>query len=142
MAAARFCSECAARLKMKRTGILPFRSFCSACSPRYHRIRLILVLVPLLSAGIGFAIGHYTTAPEPFYFIGTPVDLASSSTALSAGIDRSTGGSPTISQAKEVVNATITPGATCGARTKSGNPCRRKVKGGGLCWQHRDANIN
>jgi hypothetical protein len=26
----------------------------------------------------------------------------------------------------------------CGAPTKSGRPCRRKVKDGGYCWQHRD----
>jgi hypothetical protein len=25
----------------------------------------------------------------------------------------------------------------CGAPTKSGKPCRRRVKGGGRCWQHR-----
>lgn len=25
----------------------------------------------------------------------------------------------------------------CGARTKSGRPCRRKVKGGGYCYQHK-----
>jgi hypothetical protein len=24
----------------------------------------------------------------------------------------------------------------CGAQTKKGNPCTRKVKGGGRCWQH------
>ena len=27
--------------------------------------------------------------------------------------------------------------STCGARTKSGKPCRRKVKGGGFCYQHK-----
>lgn len=26
---------------------------------------------------------------------------------------------------------------TCGARTKDGTPCKRKVAGGGRCWQHR-----
>ncbi|ASZ12413.1 hypothetical protein CK934_16325 [Chitinophaga sp. MD30] len=24
----------------------------------------------------------------------------------------------------------------CGALTKKGTPCRRKVRGGGRCWQH------
>ncbi len=27
--------------------------------------------------------------------------------------------------------------STCGARTKSGGYCKRVVKGGGRCWQHR-----
>ncbi|MBD8389668.1 hypothetical protein [Dysgonomonas sp. BGC7] len=26
---------------------------------------------------------------------------------------------------------------TCGARTKDGGYCKRKVKGGGRCWQHK-----
>ena len=26
----------------------------------------------------------------------------------------------------------------CGARTKKGTPCSRRVKGGGRCWQHQD----
>lgn len=25
----------------------------------------------------------------------------------------------------------------CGARTKKGSPCQRRVAGGGYCWQHR-----
>ena len=25
----------------------------------------------------------------------------------------------------------------CGAATKKGTPCTRKVKGGGRCWQHK-----
>lgn len=25
----------------------------------------------------------------------------------------------------------------CGAKTKSGRPCRNRVKGGGPCWRHR-----
>lgn len=27
--------------------------------------------------------------------------------------------------------------ALCGAKTKSGKPCKRKVKGGGFCYQHQ-----
>jgi hypothetical protein len=26
----------------------------------------------------------------------------------------------------------------CGAQTKKGTPCSRRVKGGGRCWQHKD----
>lgn len=26
----------------------------------------------------------------------------------------------------------------CGAQTKKGTPCSRRVKGGGRCWQHRE----
>jgi hypothetical protein len=28
----------------------------------------------------------------------------------------------------------------CGARTKKGTPCQRRVRGTGRCWQHRGMN--
>ena len=142
MAAARFCSECGARLKIRRNSILPFPSCCSACSPRYHLLYLMLVLLPLLSAALGFAIGHYTSTPEPFYFIGTPVDISSNHAAFVAGVDGSASGTTTSKRPDEPVISISARTETCGARTKSGKPCRRKVKGGGHCWQHRDAAAN
>lgn len=33
--------------------------------------------------------------------------------------------------------STPTYTGTCGARTKKGTPCKRKVVGGGRCWQHK-----
>ncbi len=32
--------------------------------------------------------------------------------------------------------ASKSPSPSCGARTKSGSSCKRKVKGGGYCYQH------
>ena len=139
MGAVRFCSECGARLKLKQITSLPFRSFCRECSPRNNRIRLMLFAVPVICAAIGFAAGHYASVHEPFYFIGTPIDL-------SAGSAPSNGGDGGHSSAGNVIPAQpgqpqIQPNAgdaLCGARTKSGKPCRRRVKGGGFCWQHRN----
>jgi hypothetical protein len=34
------------------------------------------------------------------------------------------------------VRSTTTVSSACGARNKSGGYCKRKVKGGGRCWQH------
>jgi hypothetical protein len=140
MAAARFCSECGERLKVKRTGILPFRSYCRRCSPRFRRIHLMLIAIPLLCAAIGFGVGHYTSTREPFYFIGSPVNLSANRVAPSAdnNNDHSSSGSETLTQPEQLVISPSAAEAICGARTKSGKPCRRKVKGGGYCWQHRD----
>jgi hypothetical protein len=140
MAAAKFCSECGERLKAKRPGILTFRSFCPRCLPRFRGIRLMLIAIPLLCAAIGFAVGHYTSSREPFYFIGTPVNLSAKRVAPSAdnNNDRSSRGSETLTQPEQLVISPSAAEAICGARTKSGKPCRRKVKGGGYCWQHRD----
>jgi hypothetical protein len=139
MAAARFCSECGARLKVKRTSNLPFRSFCPECSPRVNRIRLLLLALPILCVAIGFAIGSYTTTREPFYFIGTPIDTGVNRVRSSSDNNGnpSSGGNATLRPPEQ---RAISPGAVgsfCGAQTRSGKPCRRKVKGGGYCWQHR-----
>lgn len=141
MPAARFCSECGARFKVKRTSILPVRSFCSECSPRVRQIRLILIVVPVLCAVVGFAIGRYTSVPEPFYFIGTPVDLNADPVAALSNSkgNHSSGGNATLSQPDQLAAPQSAEGVICGAQTKSGRPCRRRVKGGGHCWQHRAA---
>src|SRR5438128_1777530 len=70
---ARFCSQCGERLKYKRATSLPFSSYCHRCAPRFARVRLWLIAVPVLCAIIGFALGRYSGKREPFYYIGTPV---------------------------------------------------------------------
>jgi hypothetical protein len=140
MATATFCSECGERLKVKRSSTLLFRSFCSRCSPRFNRARLMLMVAIALSAAIGFAIGRFTTAREPFYYIGTPVESGSSRTAPSTGDNAAPSArkSEAVVQREQVALSPSAAEGTCGARTKSGRPCQRKVKGGGYCWQHRD----
>lgn len=139
MAAARFCSECGEQLRVKRVSSLPFRSFCSRCSPRFRRARLMLIAAPVLCAAIGFAIGHYASAREPFFYIGTPVESSASRTAPST--DHTSAHSPAATEARtqreRLVISSSGADAICGARTKSGKPCQRKVKSGGYCWQHR-----
>ena len=41
---------------------------------------------------------------------------------------------PKIETAEPIENEKI---YFCGAMTKKGTPCSRKVKGGGRCWQHK-----
>lgn len=138
MTAARFCSECGEQIKVKRLASLPFRSFCSHCSPRFKRARMILLAAPALCAVIGFAIGHYTSSPEPFYYIGTPVE----SSRIGSPPDDHAAHSPrsrdSVTQREQLVISSSAAETICGARTKSGKPCQRKVKGGGYCWQHRE----
>lgn len=139
MPSARFCSECGARFRVKRTNTLPLPSLCSECSPRYQQIRLVLIVVPLLCAVVGFVIGRYTSPPQPFYFIGTPVDLSAEPVAAvgNATGDHPSRGNASLRQPDQLAAPQSATGVICGAQTKSGQPCRRKVKGGGYCWQHR-----
>jgi hypothetical protein len=101
---------------------------------------LLLIAVPVLCAVIGFTLGHYTGAREPFYFIGTPVDLTANSVASSPdnNSDHSSRGNATLTRPEQLVISPSAADTICGARTKSGKPCRRRVKGGGYCWQHRN----
>jgi hypothetical protein len=89
---------------------------------------------------IGFLVGRFTIAREPFYYIGTPVESSSSAAPASRdlGSSQSIPSQETGVQGEQAVLSHAESESLCGARTKSGKPCRRKVKGGGYCWQHRD----
>jgi hypothetical protein len=135
MAAARFCSECGVRLKVKRSAILPLRAFCPRCSPRFRTVRLVLA-VPVVLATIAFAISRFGAQREPFYFIGTPVE-----SSVSGGLSTSSSSVESPLSSEQAVKPTISLVGICGAPTRSGKPCQRKVKGGGYCWQHRDKTV-
>jgi hypothetical protein len=121
----KFCSSCGERVESKRASLLPFRSFCRRCLPRLARARLLFALALLSCAAGGFITGRLTASRRPFYFIGTTMD---SGAVPHAPGDRAPQAAPAPTALAETV---------CGARTKSGRGCRRKVKGGGHCWQHR-----
>lgn len=131
MSAARFCSECGVRLAVKRRAVLPLRAFCARCSPRFRAVRLVLVAI-LILATVGFAVSRLSPAREPFYLIGTP---------LQSGTNGGTTVSPYSFEPPQSSAQTVAADSViglCGAPTRSGKPCQRKVKGGGYCWQHRD----
>jgi hypothetical protein len=130
MAAARFCSECGERLEVKRRAILPLRAFCAHCAPRFRTVRLVSAAI-LVLAIIAFAVSRLSPEREPFYLIGTPMESSANlgTSASQGSID------PPRSGAQMSADPVI---GICGAPTRSGKPCQRKVKGGGYCWQHRD----
>ena len=132
MAATRFCSECGARLKVKRPAVLPLRAFCPGCSPRFRTVRLVMAAA-LVLATIAFAASRFGAQREPFYFIGTPIEASlSGGSSLNDPLSTSSRSSQQDAKAADAVVG------ICGARTRSGKPCQRKVKGGGYCWQHRE----
>lgn len=134
MRAVKFCSECGEQVKAGRATILPLRSFCRGCAPRFRGSRLLLIAALALFAAGGYAVGRYTTPRQPFYLIGTPIDLNANRARPSE--NQNSARSP--DAGGKQVTRPDTVESVCGARTKSGRPCRRKVVGGGYCWQHRD----
>jgi hypothetical protein len=141
MAAAGFCSQCGEAIRVKRPRALLFLLFCPNCSIRFKRIRLMLIAIPMVCVVIGFALGRQTSVHAPFYFIGAPVDLTRNLVLPDArnNLDLSSRGSAGEAPPEQLVTSPSIAGTICGARTKSGKPCKRKVKGGGYCWQHRSA---
>jgi len=131
MRSPRFCSECGEKLLTRHKRGLRARAFCKECAPPVWRSRFGSVAALAILIALSFAAGRYTGSREPFYFIGTPVDLAPAPDRLAENDSL-----PPTAQPPGEPAETAT--ALCGAATKSGAPCRRRVRGGGYCFQHRD----
>lgn len=117
-----FCSECGN--KIVRLSWLPWtsRKFCDTCSPKHLRERImqpVIVAVVLFLTGMVF--GHaLRPAPPPLI------------------IQRSTSSSSN-SSTTPITTITEEEIYTCGAKTKKGTPCSRRVHGPVRCWQHKGA---
>lgn len=116
-----FCSECGEKIVRLRWRLWTSRRFCDKCSARFVRRQLLrgaLAAIVLLVAGV--FIGRGTRhKPSPLVIerlVNTPA--AQNSSNMPAPVT-----------ADDVY--------TCGARTKKGTPCSRRVHGPVRCWQHK-----
>ena len=134
-----FCSECGERLKMKSPGLLASRSRCHTCESNLRGGRFLLPALLVLSLSAGFVLGRYTRRPEPFYFIGTPAESRSLPPASSAEKGNEEHSPPRDEMRRESGGQVE---SICGAPTRSGKPCQRRVRGGGFCWQHRRKSVS
>jgi hypothetical protein len=125
----KFCPGCGERLTAK-SRLLRAPRACDNCGSSMLHSRLRIVLLLAFSLVASFALGRYTGERKPFYFIGAPVEPLGGSDG--AGASGETDQPPKADA--PAIPAIETP---CGARTLSGRPCKRKVRGGGRCWQHR-----
>ena len=141
-----FCVECGERVERARWRVWTSRRFCQACDARFLRARLV---APLLLAAcplaLGFVAGRGLRPARPPLVVvrgespasegasgrvgaGAPRGVVSEGAVTNYGADGTAGERPT--DPAEVVSV-------CGARTKKGTPCSRRVRGTGRCWQHR-----
>lgn len=134
MMTAKFCSECGEALNPTRGGLRSVRTHCDRCAPRFRLLRYLKAITLVLLIIIAYGIGRQVTPQRTLSLIGTPIEpvAASEPGAASANNVSSTSGETPASQPTDEIMA------VCGAPTQSGRPCRRKVKGGGYCYQHRD----
>jgi hypothetical protein len=139
-----FCVECGERLPRRGWRALLIRSqFCSACNRRMGRIgsakRLVIISIVAVAA---FAIGRHLRPPAPPLTIQRAANSPLSDLPLS--LNDSTRPSARQDSAKQnAENLSPTSAADdnayiCGARTKKGTPCHRRVHAAGeRCFQHK-----
>lgn len=156
----KFCCQCGEKIERVSWNPLTSRRFCELCETEfgiYDKTPLILVGGVLLFGLIGW--GNYLRTPEKSPNVA-PNQLISSSqnvnkteanranlsnSAVQTRANNSAGNAahesaPTNNlTTKKPVIASNSPQEVsyfCGAATKKGTPCSRRVKGGGRCWQH------
>ncbi|HEV8370769.1 MAG TPA: hypothetical protein VGQ39_22660 [Pyrinomonadaceae bacterium] len=117
-----FCADCGAKIVRLRWHLWTSRRFCGSCVKQFLKeqwLQPLLAGVTLLALGIivGRAI---RPAPPP---------LLIQRGAAVAATTKESSQPPPATVADEIY--------LCGARTKKGTPCSRRVHGPVRCWQHK-----
>lgn len=146
-----FCAECGNRIERLRWRIWTSRKFCQSCAPRFRRAR---ILFPFLGAAalfsLGLAAGRAARPAQPPLIISrNDTNALAPIPPTKAGTQEDGGGNAAQTQTPKPEQSygpdgTLTERPTdpneivsiCGARTKKGTPCQRRVRGTGRCWQH------
>jgi len=144
----KFCSQCGEKIKGNRLSLFSLVALCTPCKKqsRFSRFALVMIFISF-AVGVFFA-GRATTPRQAFQFIGKPIEIQSADNSVPAGTGTAPANSAATSVGKQTTPSETTyperaatatePLTVCGAPTKSGRPCRRKVRGSGYCWQHKD----
>jgi hypothetical protein len=115
-----FCSECGAKIVRLRWRVWTSRRFCDGCCVRFAKtLRLQRAATVVVLVFLGVLIGRGFRREPPPLVIQRPSAVESSTTTQPA--------------------ATVEETYICGARTKKGTPCSRRVRGPVRCWQHKGA---
>jgi hypothetical protein len=120
-----FCCECGQKIVRLRWFLWTTRKFCDKCFRAFvksHWLRPSVTLLILFLCGVLIGRGC-RRAPPPLIIERTATPAPQISPASSG------------SQPSPVLEQTY----TCGARTKKGTPCSRRVHGPVRCWQHKGA---
>ncbi len=116
-----FCSECGEKIVRLRWRFWTSRRFCDKCSARFTRTRLLRgALAAFAFLVLGVLIGRGTRQKPSPLVIERLVNTTATQSSMSAP-----------------VSATVDDTYICGARTKKGTPCSRRVHGPVRCWQHK-----
>ncbi len=161
----KYCCNCGEKIERANPSFTDSRRFCDVCKHDFVAQRGLPVIFIALMAVFGvFGIGSYWRSGEKTPVLSTkqfvvnpsnagknPVNNASQissnsnapQTANAKNVQMNRSPAPNLTTNPPVKQADSTPLTTdetiyfCGAPTKKGTPCSRRVRGGGRCWQHK-----
>lgn len=160
----KFCSECGQRIIREEWSFRHSRQYCDLCSTDHQISELwnkwSVLLIPILIVGSAFVSFRSQRAePAPAGVQNAPRTLKSTSVAVPetrsiaeksltdtrepvSGTERAQEQDTNSSRASDTKQrpnlADDEKIFKCGAPTKKGTPCTRRVKTPGPCWQHRE----
>jgi len=125
-----FCCECGNKIVRLRWRIWTSRRFCDKCFLSFAKSRWLQPSLTILGlVFVGVLIGRgCRRVPAPLIIERTSSATSQSATTQSSTPLAASQPSPALEQIY-----------TCGARTKKGTPCSRRVHGPVRCWQHKGA---
>jgi hypothetical protein len=127
-----FCCECGEKLIRLRWHFWNSRRFCNGCAARFKRERFLpLLFASFAFATSGYLLGRARQPPPPPLLIERRSDSPLNN---SAGRQLASTPGTAATGPSNIVEADV---YTCGARTKKGAPCSRRVHGPVRCWQHK-----
>jgi hypothetical protein len=120
-----FCCNCGSSIIRLKWHAWTSRSFCDSCSKTLlvARVRAAILMVLVLFA-LGFFIGRFRRSAPP------PLVIERRAESASSGESKASGPAQAVDLNSQVVYM-------CGARTRKGTPCSRRVHGPVRCWQHK-----
>jgi len=139
-----FCSECGAKILRLRWHAWTSRRFCDVCSRRLRKQRLTNSLVAATALlGIGIITGRAgRPAPPPLIIersanspLFNPQNNSATNKTEDTPAKAETTNSPSLQNPEPTTDEELV--YICGARTKKGTPCARRVHSPVRCWQHK-----
>lgn len=121
----KFCAECGEKVIRLRWHLWTNRKFCERCVPRLAKEQWIHAGVASLAILLlGMALGRAGRSNQPPLIIQRSLDGR-----VTSASGQQSPANPPATLIEEIY--------TCGARTKKGTPCSRRVHGPVRCWQHK-----
>lgn len=141
-----FCAECGGRIARAHWHLWTSRRFCPECAPRLRTTRLSLpVFASIAIFSLGLVAGSRVRPAAPPLIIEQrqpTVSPAQTAQAQPPPTNTKTGSAPAPETSIDGTATTPPADATetasiCGAMTKKGAACQRRVRGTGRCYQHK-----